>query len=138
MCLYVYMWQENGEIVPHSRLYYHLVWSTKCRLNLLEPDVRGEIYSLLQGKAVGLGAAVYAVGGTSDHVHMVVSIPPPVSVADFVGQVKGASAAIYNKTNPNRPSILWQTGYAAFTIERSKLSVYVRYALNQPEKLSRA
>ena len=117
--------------MPHIRLYYHLVWSTKHRSETLRPQVREVLFDYLRSKAIGLGGTVYAVGGTLDHVHMVVTVPPSLAVGTFVGQIKGASAARFNKTHPNGVGIQWQAGYGAFTIERSRLSWYVRYVQNQ-------
>ena len=72
--------------MPYWQLFYHLVWATKHREPLLTPRVAKVIHEYLLTKATGLGGTVYALGGTEDHVRMVVAIPPSVSVARFVGQ----------------------------------------------------
>jgi len=78
--------------MPYWQLFYHLVWSTKNRQPLLTPLVEKHVYGYLTSKAVGLKGAVYAIGGTADHVHIVVAIPPAISVSRFVGQVKGVAS----------------------------------------------
>jgi putative transposase len=71
--------------LPYYQLYYHIVWATKFRSPLLTPEVEPVIHGYCRSKAVGLGATVYALNGAEDHVHLVVTIPPSISVAKFVG-----------------------------------------------------
>ena len=67
--------------MSYWQLFYHLVWSTKNRQPLLTPLVEKHIYGYLTSKATGLKGVVYTIGGTTDHVHMVVAIPPAISVS---------------------------------------------------------
>lgn len=62
--------------MPYWQLFYHIVWSTKDRLPLLTPEAEPIIYGFLRGKAIGLGATLFALNGIADHVHMVAAIPP--------------------------------------------------------------
>jgi putative transposase len=81
--------------MSYWQLFYHLVWATKNREPFLTPAIEKHIYGSLISKAVGLRGVVYALGGRVDHVHMVVSIPPNMAVARFVGQIKGVAKAPY-------------------------------------------
>jgi REP element-mobilizing transposase RayT len=65
------------------RIYYHLVWATKDRLPLITEDIEAEFHHYIIGKADALGCITHAVGGVEDHIHMVVSIPPKLSVSEF-------------------------------------------------------
>ena len=58
------------------RLYYHLVWATKNREPLIRPAIEERLYAYLVHKAAELGAYVYAVHGWTDHIHLIVAIPP--------------------------------------------------------------
>ncbi len=49
-------------------------------------------YRVLYNKGKELGLIIHAAGNVEDHVHVVVSIPPKLSVADCVRHLKGASA----------------------------------------------
>ena len=117
--------------MPYWQLFYHLVWSTKNRQPLLTPRVEKEIYGLLTSKAVGLNAIVYAIGGSVDHVHMVVSIPPAISVSRFVGQVKGATSALFNKSGLSDKRFQWQDEYSAFSFDAKRLPNYIEYVEKQ-------
>jgi REP element-mobilizing transposase RayT len=118
--------------MPFCQLFYHLVWSTKDRQPLLTTQVEPAIHSYLRQKAMGLEATVFALNGTDDHVHMVVSIPPKIAVANFVGQVKAVASTRYNKTEAGRQSpFFWQEEYAAFSFDRKRLPNYVGYVERQ-------
>ena len=117
--------------MPYWQLFYHLVWSTKRRQPLLIPTVEEHVYGYLAGKAVGLKGVVFAIGGTVDHVHMVVAIPPSISVSKFVGQVKGVASTRFNKSGVSDVRFEWQDEYGAFSFDAKRLPNYVAYAERQ-------
>ena len=119
--------------MPYCQLFYHLVWSTKNRLPLLTAQVESVVHDFLRAKAIGLGATVFALNGTADHVHVVVSIPPKIAVAKFVGQVKAVASTKYNKSTPDGLPFFWQDEYGVFSFDAKRLPNYVAYISNQKE-----
>jgi len=119
--------------MPYWQLFYHLVWSTKNRHPLLTATVEKHIYGFLTSKAVGLKGVVYAIGGTVDHVHMVMAIPPAISVAKFVGQVKGVASARFNQSGISDVRFEWQDEYGAFSFDAKRLPNYIAYVKRQKE-----
>lgn len=119
--------------MPYCQLFYHLVWTTKNRHPLLTPKVEEIIHNFLRAKAVGLGATVFALNGIEDHVHMVVSIPPSIAVAKFVGQVKAVASTKFNKDYPDFPVFFWQEEYGAFSFDAKRLPNYIAYVERQKE-----
>jgi putative transposase len=119
--------------MPYWQLFYHLVWSTKKRQPLLTPPVEEQIYGYLAGKAIGLKGVVFAIGGTVGHVHMVVAIPPAISVSKFVGQVKGVASTRFNKSGVSNVRFEWQDEYGAFSFDAKRLPNYIAYAERQKE-----
>jgi REP element-mobilizing transposase RayT len=114
------------------RLYYHLVWATKERQALSTPDKEPELYSYIIGKADTLGCIVHAIGGIENHIHLVASIPPSLSIADFVKNIKGSSAHHLNYGLPNScSSFNWQRGYGVFSLGGKQLAQAVDYVKNQ-------
>jgi len=87
----------------------------------------------LTSKAVGLKGVVYTIGGTTDHVHMVVSIPPAISVSKFVGQIKGATSTRFNKSGISDVPFKWQDEYGAFSFDAKRLLNYIAYVERQKE-----
>jgi len=114
------------------RLYYHLVWATKQRQPLINHHIEAELYDYIIGKANSLNCIVHSSGGIEDHIHLVVSIPPTLSIADFVKNIKGSSAHYLNNvlsTSPNK--FAWQEGYGVFSLGQKQLDIAVAYAKNQ-------
>jgi REP element-mobilizing transposase RayT len=119
--------------MPYHQLYYHLVSSTQNRQPLLTSQTEPAIYDFLRAKAVGREATLFALNGTVDHVHLVVSIPPKIAVARFIGQVKAVASAKFNKSRPGDPPFFWQDEYGAFSFDAKRLPNYIAYVNRQKE-----
>ena len=117
--------------MPYVQLFYHLVWTTKGREPWIDPQVEPHIHELLRAKARSLGAGVFAIGGVEDHVHMVVTVPPRLSLAQFVGQVKAVSSKRINERKGLGFHFAWQAEYGAFTFDKKRLSNHIEYVENQ-------
>ncbi|BAY08062.1 transposase IS200-like protein [Calothrix sp. NIES-2098] len=69
------------------RLYYHLVWATKERQPLITPNNETKLYNYIIGKADSLGCIINAIGGIDNHIHLVASISPSLSISAFVQNI---------------------------------------------------
>jgi putative transposase len=110
--------------MPFWRLYYHLVWSTKNREPFIDESLEKRLYPYMIDKANRLDCQVFAIGGWSDHVHLVLSIPPKYSVAEVVQHLKGASSHDFEGLN-------WQRGYGALSVGERQRSIAMDYVENQ-------
>lgn len=119
--------------MPFYRLYYHLIWATKNREPLIQPDIETRLFPYLVNKAAELGVYVYALNGWTDHIHMVVAIPPKYAVAEVVKHFKGASAYDLNHANELNGAFAWQRGYGALTIGERQRSIAETYVNQQKE-----
>jgi REP element-mobilizing transposase RayT len=114
------------------RLYYHLVWGTKKRQPLINPDRETVLYDYIIGKADALASIVHAINGIEDHIHLVVSIPPALAIADFVKSIKGSSAYHLNQDlSASKDKFAWQEGYGVFSLGSKQLEQAVTYVQNQ-------
>jgi len=114
--------------MPFWRTYYHLVWATKNREPLITEQVEPRLYAYLVHKAVELDAVVHAINGSHDHVHLIASIPPHVSVSQFVKLLKGASSHDLNQQGLDL-RFAWQRGYGVLALgqkQRAEAEAYVR------------
>jgi putative transposase len=116
--------------MSYWRLYYHLVWATKERLPLIKPDKEAELYGYIIGKADYLGCIIHAINGTENHTHLVASIPPNLSIAEFVKKIKGSSSHYWNH-NLSADKLYWQEGYGVFSFGSKQLETAVNYVKNQ-------
>src|SRR5438552_9082654 len=77
---------------PYTELYLHCVWATWDRLPLITPDIEEQIYASIAAKCNDLNCYVLAIGGVTDHVHLLVRFPTTLSVSTLAGEAKGASS----------------------------------------------
>lgn len=118
----------------YTELYYHLVWATKEREPCITPDMEQHLYPFLRHKCSELRGQVYALNGMPDHVHLVCSVPPALSLAQFVERVKGASAHFINHAEALELRLYWQPGYGALTFAKRDLARVVAYVDQQKER----
>lgn len=76
---------------------------------------------------------VHAIGGTEDHMHLAVSIPPKVAPAKFIGDVKGNSSHYINHVIKPDFEFHWQDEYGVLSFGEKNLSAVVRYIHNQKQ-----
>lgn len=121
--------------MAYWRLFYHIVFATRDREPMITPEIESRLWGFIADKARRLEAIVYAVGGTRDHVHIVAAIPPKVTIATLVGEVKGASAHYTNHhmLEPPAPRLEWQRGYGILSFGEKDLQRIVDYVRRQKE-----
>ena len=119
--------------MPYWRLFYHFVWGTKRRMPLIAQHFEKPLYDAIAAKVIDLGGIAHAVGGVADHVHLVVSVPPKVSLSTFIGQVKGNSSHFVNHEIRPEYKFAWQSEYGVVTFGERHLGWVVRYTLNQAQ-----
>ncbi|MFZ5809303.1 MAG: IS200/IS605 family transposase [Chloroflexota bacterium] len=119
--------------MTYWRLHYHIIWSTQGRQPLLTAENEKIFYGVLYKKEKDLGLIIHAAGNVEDHVHIVVSIPPNLSIADCVRHIKGASAHAINQGRLSEDRFHWQEGYGVLTIGDRSLSTVMAYAARQKE-----
>jgi REP element-mobilizing transposase RayT len=117
--------------MPYWRLFYHFVWGTKNREPLIAPEWEDSLHNVIAAKATELGAFVHAVGGTEDHAHLVVSVPPKIALSTFIGQVKGNSSHFVNHELNVDIHFAWQAEYGVVSFGGKMLNMVAGYAKNQ-------
>ncbi|HEX5506664.1 MAG TPA: IS200/IS605 family transposase [Thermomicrobiales bacterium] len=114
-------------------VFVHLVWTTWDRLPLISKDCARQIYRAIGAKCRELRAAPVAIGGVEDHVHLLVELPATVSLAELVGQVKGASAHLVTHQLTPGEFFKWQGAYAAFSVSPTAVTRVRDYIVSQRE-----
>ena len=74
-----------------------------------------------------------AVGGTADHVHILLALPSTISIAKAMQLIKGGSSKWISDTFPMLRNFTWQEGYGAFSISISGIDDTIAYIQNQEE-----
>jgi putative transposase len=119
--------------MPHDRLFYHFIWSTKNRQPWIFPELEKQLFDSIRSKAIGLDGRVLAVNACRDHVHLVATVPPSISLSNFIGQVKGISSLRINESDLLPIKFNWQEEYGVFTLDETSLSACIFYVEKQKE-----
>lgn len=114
---------------------YHIVFAPKYRRQVIYGKLKREIGKILRELCERKGVEIIEAEACPDHIHMLVSIPPKLSVAEFMGYLKGKSSLmIFDKfanlkyRYGNRQ--FWCRGYFVDTVGRNK-KVIAEYIRNQ-------
>ena len=71
---------------------YHIVFAPKYRRQIIYGKLKGDIGIILRTLCERKGVTIHEAAACPDHIHMLVSIPPKISVSDFMGYLKGKSS----------------------------------------------
>jgi REP element-mobilizing transposase RayT len=114
-------------------LYLHLVWTTWDRLPTIASTWERRLYRCIAGEARDKGCTILAINGMPDHVHLCVTLPATLTVAELVKRVKGVSSRFVNKGIAPHSQFKWAGGYGAFSISRWDVDTIVGYVRRQKE-----
>ena len=115
----------------YTNLLTHIVFSTKERLPLITNVIKPQLLAYIGGLAKELKGKPIIINGMSDHVHLLVSLPPTISIAEAMRFIKANSSKWV--TQKFEKPFEWQKGYGAFSVSRSGVSSVVEYIQNQEE-----
>lgn len=123
--------------MPHTytKLLVHCVFSTKNRTQLIPPDKQPDLWAYMGGIARKNGVKALAVGGTANHAHMLLSIPPTIPVAKAVQLIKAGSSKWLRENGGKR--FAWQEAYGAFSVGASQVPATIAYINTQAKHHSR-
>ena len=114
---------------------YHIVWCPKYRYRILKDDVAEFIEYRIRELCEWKAAEILELNVIEDHVHMVVIVPPKISLSEFMGILKGKIAISVFKSYPalkKKPywgNHFWSRGYCVSTVglDEEKIRRYVKY-----------
>ena len=114
-----------------SKVYYHIIFSTKGRLPILGKIIQTEAYNYICGIIKSEEGFVYAIGGTEDHIHLLCSLSSKKSISEMLQRIKGHSSRWINDNADSHQKFNWQNGYGIFTVSHSQVDAVKKYILNQ-------
>src|SRR5215467_8887162 len=109
------------------QLYYHFVWATHSREPLIAREWRPELLMIINEEVKLRGGLPLRHNAMTDHVHLVVRLPPTVLISDFVGKVKGATSFRVNRHINPKFKLQWQEGYGVLSLRIDDLEKVYHY-----------
>jgi len=112
----------------YAKILVHCIFSTKGRRpSIPEP---AKLWPYLRGVGRNRGVDTLAVGGTDNHVHILLSIPTSLNVAQVMRDLKANSSRhLREQGSP----FAWQDGYCAVSVSPSQVGVVVKYIESQQQ-----
>jgi len=98
---------------------------------LITPNLQQRLWPYLGGIARANKIAAIEVGGVEDHVHILLSLPPTLSISKAIQFLKGNSSKWIHETFSEHRTFEWQEGYGAFSIGVSGIEATVEYIRKQ-------
>ena len=132
--------KDKNEIksLSHSkyRCQYHIVFAPKYRRKEIYGKIKKDIGEILRKLCTQKGVEIIEAEACVDHIHMLVSIPPYLSIAQFMGYLKGKSSLMIFDRHANLKykyggRSFWCRGYYVDTVGRNKkvIAEYIRTQL---------
>jgi putative transposase len=112
----------------YTSTLFHIVFSTKERQPAIAEPAK--LWTYMAGVARNLDYEAFAIGGTQNHVHLLVRLPSDVSVSQAVQKLKSNSSRWLRE---NGSWFGWQEGYGAFSVSASNVDAVRHYIQNQAE-----
>ena len=117
---------------------YHIVFCPKYRRQEIYGKIKEDVGKILRKLCEAKGVEIIEAEACPDHIHMLVSIPPHLSVAQFMGYLKGKSSLMIFDKHANLKykygnRHFWCRGYYVDTVGRNekKIAEYVRNQLQE-------
>ena len=120
------------------RCQYHIVFAPKYRRKVIYKELRADIGQIIRKLCEEKKVEIIEAQACPDHIHMLVSIPPYLSVAQFVGFLKSKSALMIFDRHANLKykygrRNFWARGYFVDTVGRNEKAIK-EYIKNQLEE----
>lgn len=110
-----------------TKILLHITYSTKLREPTIGSVDEPDLYAYIGGICRNLRSPLLEMGGTADHVHMLVSISKTIALADLMLNIKRDSSTWMNARSGRTHRFAWQEGYFAFSIGESGVEDLRRY-----------
>ena len=114
---------------------YHIVWVPKYRYKVLKGKIGEEVRKTIIVQSERLGCEIIELNVQVDHVHLLIKVPPKVSISALMGVMKGKSAIrVFSKfpelkQRPYWGNHFWAEGYCVDTVglNSEMIQKYVKY-----------
>jgi putative transposase len=115
----------------YTSCYVHYVFRPHHRRTILPKDLRTELFHFIGGIARNHGMVLLSAGGVDDHVHLLISLNPDISISKAIQIIKANSSRWVKQNFNTMQDFRWQKGYGGFTIGVSQIEHTSNYLDNQ-------
>lgn len=117
----------------YTTVRVHAVFSTQGRRPLIAQDHQSRLWDYIGGLGKNHNIPIHAVGGIDNHAHVLLSVPPTMTLSKAIQTLKAYSSKWMNNEIMKNGRFTWQEGYAAFSVSQSNIAAVEDYIRHQPE-----
>ncbi len=117
----------------HRVHFFHFIWSTKERKNLILPKIQQSLYSYMGGIIRKNKGSLLEIGGIANHVHLLVEISNLDIYTALIRSTKASSSSWIKKEFIECRDFAWQDGYGSFSVSSSLIDRVREYIKNQEQ-----
>lgn len=125
--------EKLSHVIWHCQ--YHIVWVPKYRYKVLQGRIKEEVRKTVIIQAERLECNLVELNIQNDHIHLLIKVPPKVSISSLMGTLKGKSAIrVFSKfpelkQRPYWGNHFWAEGYCVDTVglDSEMIRKYVKY-----------
>ena len=116
-----------------TKLNIHIVFHVKSTGITIRKEDLGLIFAYIGGIIQNVGGYPITVGGITNHIHILATMPKTMSVSEFVQKIKANSSKWIKTIDDYYETFAWQEGYGAFCVSPSLLKKTIRYIETQEQ-----
>ncbi|MCS5709871.1 IS200/IS605 family transposase [Candidatus Berkiella aquae] len=113
--------------------YFHIVWSTKNRADLITNNIQSRLYAYIGGIVKSHQGVLLQIGGTANHLHLLISIRNIDKLSYLIREIKSRTSVWVHSNFINCKQFAWQEGYGSFSVSHSAYENIICYIRNQEE-----
>lgn len=113
--------------------YLHITFSTKNRISLIPDNVKRELFAYLAEVCKQLESPAIIVGGTANHVHLLVNLSRKIALIHLIEKIKTHSSKWIKTKDVSLQQFYWLNGYGAFSVNPKQVQVVKEYIANQEQ-----
>lgn len=114
-----------------SKVYVHIIFSTKHRQKNLNGKIDHDLFNYIGGICKGLECYPVQIGGYQNHVHILCTLSRKITQIELVQELKQSSSKWIKTKGKEFSDFYWQDGYGIFSVNPSQVNVVIRYIQNQ-------
>lgn len=114
-----------------SKVYVHLVFSTKHQMEIIDPHIEQELYPYMSKICRECDSPCLTINSVPNHIHLLILLSRKVTISQVVEKIKKTSSKWIKTKGSKYQHFYWQNGYGAFSISQSHINIVKKYIANQ-------
>ncbi len=115
-----------------TQIILHTTFHVKVDCHISTSDLP-RLYAYIQGIIKNEGGVMLAAGGTTNHIHLLLTQPKTITLSNYMMKIKANSSRWLKELGSQYRAFAWQDGYGAFSVSASKVRTVAQYIANQEE-----